>query len=618
MQLIIKKSLNKIYLILSYIFQNNYHNNSINGEKVLKNLKEKKSYFKLDENKISIIFIILFSSLITVLLIWINSSQEILGHSYRDIYFYLIQGLRFTGYQIGGYEYVNYLSPLIPFLSSILFKLGFINETSIFISTGLFYPLSVLGIYLLLKLRFNNLISVFGSILYCGFSINLMWAANGTIDIPSVSLSIWAIYFMILAIDKNQKYFYLAFPIAVLAFFAKYTAGLIFPLMILYFFFKPNIKRNIKEYLKNGFGGFLTGVITIVPFFAYFYFNDIPLGFINQANDIASTTTGTINQINTLNNNLFYYFTNLPRFIYNPNHILSWFILAIGLIGLLIIIYKSFKLLKNRYDNSNKFNNDKFKIANITIPSNVYYFLLILNIIIIGISFLTASKISFISSEALFFISILSFSFLMNKIMNIYSSQSQKDFRYDLLMFSWFFSYMIFFSAHLTKVDRYFTTMAPFFAYFISLSVCLILNLKIDSLQKYLKKKIKGISVKNLIPIAIIIVLLISSFGYLTIDKHDPIVHDEKEIAKWLNNYDVNHQSKVIWAERGPIFTWYLKKDVEYVNWLSTPEKLSNEMVKNNVSYYISIHPGVEIPHYSPIKRIGEVTVYKLIDNKTK
>lgn len=580
--------------------------------KNLSKIDKIKSFIKLHENKLSISFILLFFSIITILLIWINTYEEILGRSYRDIYFYLIQGLRFSGYGIEGYEYVNYLSPLVPFLTSLLFRIGFINESSIFIVTGIFYPIGILGLYFLLKLRFNNLISIFGSFLYGSLSINLLWAANGSIDIPSVSLSIWAIYFSVLAVDKNQKYFYLAFPIAILAFFAKYTAGLVIPLMIFYLVSKPNITYNIKKYFKNFIGGLIAGLVTAIPFFAYFYLKKIPLGFINQAQEIATSSTGLIANMET-NNNLFYYFINLPRFIYPINHSLSWFIIAIVVIGLSIGTYKAIKLLKNRYDNSNKFNKGKFKIFNKKISNKIYYILLFLNIIIIGISFLTASKVSFIYNELVFFISLFTFSYLMNKIINIYSSDTRKNFNYDLLMFSWFFAYMIFFSSHLTKVDRYFTTMAPAFAFFAALALQFIINILDISKIKNNIKKVKVANIKNIIPLAIIIILMVSSFGYLTINKHDSLVADEGAAIKWLSSYDNNYQTKVIWAERGPIFTWYMKKEVTYVNWLVKPLQLSEDMLINNTTYFISIQENLEIPNYSKIKTIGKVSIYERI-----
>nr|WP_269432370.1 glycosyltransferase family 39 protein [Methanobrevibacter arboriphilus] len=93
----------------------------------------------------------------------------------------------------------------MPFLTSLLFKLGFVSETSIFAVTGIFYILGVLGFFSLLRLRFRNLMAVLGSIIYAGISINMLWVANGTIDIPSISITILSIYFFVLGIEKNQN-----------------------------------------------------------------------------------------------------------------------------------------------------------------------------------------------------------------------------------------------------------------------------------------------------------------------------------------------------------------------------------------------------------------------------
>lgn len=578
------------------------------------------SFIRSNETKLSFLFILLFSVIITILLIWINTSQEILGHSYRDVYFYLIEALRFSGHSIGGYDYVNYLSPLIPFLTSLLFRLGFVSETSIFAVTGIFYIFGVLGVYSLLKMRFKNLMAVFGAIVYSGFSINLMWVANGTIDIPSVSLTILSIYFFVLAIEKNQKYFYLAVPLAVLGFFAKYTAGLAIPLMILYLISKPNIIYNIKKYLKNGIGGLLAGLATFIPFAVHFYINNIPLGFVNQAQDIASKTT----TVPDVNNHLFYYFTNIPRFIYNPNHILSYIIIVITVVGLLIGLYKAINILKNSYENSNKFNKGKIKIINRNISNKIVYSLLAVNILFIALSFLTASKISFIYSELILFTSLFTFSY----IINIYSDNTKKFFSFDLLMFAWFLSYMVFFSAHLVKADRYFTTMAPGFVFMATLALNFILN-SLDSLKlskspelsisptngsnkKIYKSRNKNIDlIKIVVPIAIIILFLISSFGYLTIDKHDSIVSDERQVVSWLKTHDPNYNTKVIWAERGPVFTWYLQKEVLYVTWLTSPKELSKSMIANNTTYFISVHKKTNIPGYSPVKTTENVIVFE-------
>ncbi|MDO5850648.1 MAG: hypothetical protein Q4P14_05470, partial [Methanobacteriaceae archaeon] len=110
------------------------------------------------KKKLPLIIVVLFAIIVSFSIIYINSSSNILGSSYRDAYLYLIQALKWSGYNITGYDYVNYLSPLIPFLTAILFKLGFVSESSLFLTSGIFYIFGIIGIYYLLKLRFNNYI----------------------------------------------------------------------------------------------------------------------------------------------------------------------------------------------------------------------------------------------------------------------------------------------------------------------------------------------------------------------------------------------------------------------------------------------------------------------------
>ncbi|WP_225370561.1 hypothetical protein [Methanobrevibacter arboriphilus] len=245
-------------------------------------------------------------------------------------------------------------------------------------------------------------------------------------------------------------------------------------------------------------------------------------------------------------------------------------------------------------------------------------------------------------------------------------------------MFAWFFSYLIFFSAHLVKADRYFTTMAPGFVFIFILALDLILN-SFDSINmpdiinkmnfnsntnKNNNKNNKdnkdnkdnnsennnsienninnknnnsennnniennstnnninvnintNISanknlIKNLVPIALIFLFIIASFTYLDMNKNDPLVHNERETVEWIKIHSPDYQNEIIWAERGPIFTWYLKQEVFYVNWKYSPNKLSEMMIGNNTTYFISISPETNIPGFSPVKKFGEVIIYQ-------
>ena len=117
-----------------------------------------------------------------------------------------------------------------------------------------------------------------------------MWTANGTLDIPSVALSIWAVYFFIKGLECNQKYFYLSFPLLVLSVFAKYTGTLTILVMIAYFISKRDIIGNILKYIKNIIVGITTSFVFIIPFLSYYIINGLPFGFINQAREVSTET----------------------------------------------------------------------------------------------------------------------------------------------------------------------------------------------------------------------------------------------------------------------------------------------------------------------------------------
>ncbi|MGL4669461.1 MAG: glycosyltransferase family 39 protein [Methanobacteriaceae archaeon] len=577
--------------------------------------------------------LLIFISIVTGLLIFINSAENILGDSYRDVYFYLIGGLRFAGYNITGYEYISYLSPLVPFLTSLLFRLGLVTESSIFFVTGLFYIIGTMGMYFLLKLRFNNIISFFGAILYCSLSINLLWAANGTIDIPSVALAILAIYFTVLGTKKNQNYFFIAFPLGVLAFFTKFTGAIVILLMLFYILVVSlketrnentwNPLNRIRPYLKKTLVGGILGILVAFPFLIYYYINKIPLAFLTQAEEVAETAK--ISEPTIIDQ--LYYFLNLPQIIYSPNHLVSLVILIIMAIGIALLLAKFIIFLKN---NSNIKNITKNIDKNITISTitsygkntkiaKIFNYLLgIVLIILLVILLSTFSKLSFIYTEGLFFLIMLIFYVLFSKF-------SKKQFEYDLLMFIWFFSYMIFFSIHIVKVNRYFTAMAPVFVFFGALSLDLILKKidkpipakKLDLNLSESKIQAPTFNLRKLapkiVPVALILFLIITSFGYLTIDKSMPLVQNEKAASIFLKEYDPNYSSKIIWADRGPVFTWYLQKEVKYTDWRygsnESSDRFNKEINNENVSYYFALR-DIPIPNYKIIASFGDIHIY--------
>ena len=56
------------------------------------------------------------------------------------------------------------------------------------------------------------------------FPLLLLNIGFGFSDLASVSFSIWAFYFMVLAVKKDSRFFYLSFPFLMLAFLTRYNS----------------------------------------------------------------------------------------------------------------------------------------------------------------------------------------------------------------------------------------------------------------------------------------------------------------------------------------------------------------------------------------------------------
>lgn len=649
----------------------------------------------INKNRIDLLFIIIIT-IFTLLLVYllINANNQ-LGIYCSDVFIYLTNSLNFAGYPFGKTSNL-YLSPVIYIITSLIFKLGYIDQIAIFAVTGIFLPIASIGIYLLFKLKLNRIISLFGAILFSSFSLNILWTANGTMDIPAIAISIWVIYFTILAVNRNPKYYLLAFPLFIIGFFTRYTVGFILPLMFLYILFEIDIieklsllksKKYTIDYLKkiiksNKFKYFLIGILIALAIFSLFlvFLSSIgtDLTFMSQTQNAVSGDKGSSLDPG-FKPDPYFYLENLGNFISstslefhdlipvlkNPG-ILSYFILFLILSGaLLYILELLFKDKTNKktksdykaeYNDITKYNRIKYNYKKYNYKNKRFYLKVLLVILITITIIITYKQISSIISEILFLIDILIiYNIILNYIThtkhpnNFINSHSINSFKspakapiknpvktlnFNLLMISWFFIYLIFFSFSDVKVDRYFITVMPVIAYFgaycfdfLSLRFIEFLesykNKKYEkNLEKTLKnkenknnKKNKDILtnkelIQNIIAIILILVFIVSAFSSVGIipsknkDIDGPII-----ISDWLKNYDPNYDNKVIWTYNTRYYTWYLMMNVGAAYENDIPK-----LEKNNVTYYISRNISKEnytIENYTIIKKYNNINLYK-------
>ena len=132
---------------------------------------------------IAISSLLIIVGIITLLLLNIDGKAGV--YYVRDVFFYLNNALFYSGYDTG-LANTRGLSPLIPMITSIFFRMGFISDFTIIAVSSSFYILAALGMYLLLRLRFNEVLSFTGSMILSTFPLIIVWITKGMLDIPGM------------------------------------------------------------------------------------------------------------------------------------------------------------------------------------------------------------------------------------------------------------------------------------------------------------------------------------------------------------------------------------------------------------------------------------------------
>ncbi len=529
--------------------------------------------------------------ILTLIVSWIAYQrvqiQIIMGPGW-DTYAFLANALEFAGKSIGYAEFDR--PPFMSFITSFFFRSGNIHESTIFYVDGGFFVLGVIGLYFFLKLRFDSIQSFTGALLFASSPVVLSWLGVGYTDLASVALSIWALYFLVLSVEKSPWFYYLAFPVAMMAFLTRYTAGLILFPMILYII----ISRKYLSHFKKMVGGIIAAFMVLLPFLVYNYQNlgDPISPFLGFFAGSESSGLGSI----AYDPNPLYYLTNLPSYIATHgdfSSILVYLIFLIVIVGILIYFYDLIreKLMKSRV---------KGKVSKILeiqrtgTKIKLGFFTGLLLIFLI-----TFNRVSYMTSELIFLLlSYASFTLLKDI--------TSKKIEIDLLFFTWFMTYFIFHSVFVAKVDRYFLTMAPAFCYLVILGL--------SEISTKLKIKIRKNNLTSWILSLIIIFILISStVSYLNAlpQNEDYVVRDSKLAASWFEQYDPDYENKLIYSDGWPAVSWYLGTDVKPMPVFKDVRAFNHELQKYDVDYYFTLYGNRNLTAYDQIAQFGTVTIFK-------
>lgn len=562
------------------------------------NLKD----YKKDILGISSVIIILV--IITLLLLNIDGKAGV--YYVRDVFFYLNNALFYAGYDTGLSD-TRGLSPFIPMLTSLFFRMGFTSDLTIILVSAAFYTLSGVGMYLLLRLRFNEVLSFTGSMLLATFPLILVWVTKGMLDIPGVCFSIWAVYFMRLSFRKSPKFSYIAFALVILGFFTRYTGILMIAVLLIQYLLVDDPISYIKNNYKDIVIAMLSGAVILAIFIGIYSHLNIDLFFMSQGEQITHSQ-----DITQMQHYFTYYINNIPIYLSSAYFIpyslkpgaflvlerhwigghpspISYLLQAIMVVGFIFYMKKLFSK-ENR--EILKQENKKLKII-----------IMILGVILFVATF---TKISIIYSEIILSISLLALYRLLNKT-------EMEHFTLDFIIFYWFIVNLVFFTYYHIKVDRYFIPMLPFFAYAIILSLDLIFE-KLKT-RKYIDK------IKVIAPIGLICLILLCSAAFAlsnsphTYDNQMPdnfmtASSEEKAVANWLMKYDPQYANKTIWADRGGDMSFLLKIEISSVEGISNESNFTDELVKNNITYYISNYNYTVTQPYVKLYQNGNVILY--------
>lgn len=547
----------------------------------------------------SVLLYLLLLLIITCSITYSRIMVQIKMGPVSDSVVFLANALTMAGQGTG---YSNLLfPPFFSFVVSLFFRMGYVYSSTIFYIDGAFFVMGVVGLYLLLKLKFNDIESFLGALLYSTFPIILIVLGLGLSDLPGVAITIWAFYFLVLAVERISKFFYLAVPLFMLAFLTRYNYALmIFP-FILYIL----INRDTIDY-KNLLGGILGAALVIVPVFVYFYekFGSMLYPFLNFASSSNMGAAGAV--INDYYNpNMYFFLQKLPALV--------------GTLGFIIIlccilaffIYILYNLVQETRNNSLKkvfnFNNGLLK-----------YKILIL-IIFTLIFLLSFGKVPYMVTEGLFLITAFT-------LYEIVKNLNIEHIKLHFLIFSWFMAFFIFHSIFVLKDVRYFIVMSPPLAYFMILGL--------SEISKRIQIKFRGKNI-TMVVLAILISLMAinSSVSQITlIDQNnmDNVKFNQEIVSagNWIIVNDPNYRNQKIYSDLWPNFSWYLKTNIKPVPVFKGNEsfligkidfnfdqadsdKFNNYLVTNNADYYLSVRHGLNLTSYVPVKQFGDMIIYK-------
>lgn len=557
----------------------------------------------LNNNRKDIFYILILIGLLLIISIPRLMTQYNISIANWDTYLYLENGRNFAKM---GWGDVPSIAPVLPMIISKFFLMAGHTYTNVIFNIDVvFYILGVVSLYLLFRYKFDYNTALLGSMIYATFTLLYSWVSIGGNDIIGVSGTILTVYLMVVANKYDNRLYLLAFPIAAYSFLSRYTAGVML-FSIIFFIF---INKIGKKELKYLIAGALVGILSIVWFLNNFY---IKLG---TAFPFLGQFSGTVQNTPVLDSgylpDVWYYIVHIPNYLSStvPNNsfnsvvnpmgniptVFSYVLILLFIMGILVIIYN----ILTRIKQDNK--------AFLT-KKNIMILLIILILAVICV--VTVNNVSYIMTTVLFTAILI----LLYYLLDCYNIEFLD---YEFMMILLFVSYLVFQSILSTKNDRYFITVLPFIAYFITCSVSVIFD--------FIDKKLNNnkIKVSSVISLIFIIFLMASSLSFNENIPTDNHYDDIEEAYIWLKNYDPTiNNTTVIYSDNWPAIGWYFNiyahRGVPDVSNSSSIWEFSKYILSQNkshyaASYYIDTNSPLkkDYPGLTKIYQEGDVVIYE-------
>lgn len=556
----------------------------------------------ITDNKKDLLFIAFLSLFLLIISVPKLMAQYNIGIGNWDTYLYLENGRNFAKM---GWGDVPSISPVLPMILSKMFLIaGHPYHEAIFNIDVVFYIIGVITFYLLLRIKFNYNTSLVGSIVYATFTLLYSWVAIGGNDIIGVTGTILTIYLILIAHRYDNRAYYIALPIAAYAFLSRYTAGVMIFSIAFYWLVNRVDLKEIKHIIIGG----ILGVISVSWFLYQFNLHlGTPFPFLGQ---FSGTVSNTVVMDSGFLPDSWYYIKHIPNYLisYVPNvktfnaivnpmgnipSIFSYVYIGLFVLAFVLLFYK---VAKNVKENE--------------LPFSTKSGLLLLPSIILMIMFLfSLGSVSYIISIIMFLASL----YIVWIILRPYKI---KNLDYELLMISLLVIYLVFQSILFTKNDRYFITVLPFIAYFITYTLDWVFE-KVDVLAF-----LGNIPLSRILSALIIIGLLANTLFFVSVIPTDNDYEDIGYACKWLAEHEDVNNSTLCYSDNWPAVSWYLNifcqrgvpnvTDADY-QWKFSEEILTRNDTHQASIYYIDATNALKVDYPGMIKLEGfdTVQIYK-------